>query len=182
MSRLGKLPIELKAGIQVKIENGIIIVKGPKGELKGKLNELVNIEISEKEIVVSVKNPSAKNDKSIWGLWRSLIQNMVLGVSQGFEKKLEINGVGYKAQAAGKKLILNLGFSNPVEFELPEGISATVEANVITISGIDKVLVGEVAANIRKIRKPEPYKGKGVKYIDEVIRRKEGKSAAKGEK
>lgn len=181
MSRLGKLPIEIKAGVQVKTEGDIVVVKGPKGELKEKLNNLVKVELTEKEIKVSVKNPENKNENSLWGLYRSLINNMVIGVTDGFEKKLEINGVGYKAQASGNKLLLNLGYSHPIDFVLPEGISASVEGNIITISGINKYLVGEIAAQIRKQRKPEPYKGKGIKYIDEVIIRKEGKTAAKGE-
>ncbi len=181
MSRLGKLPIELPEGSQAKIEDGFIIVKGPKGELKIKSSDLINVDISEKKIVVSVKNPEDKKQKSFWGLYRSLINNMVTGVTEGFEKKLEINGVGYRAQISGKKLTLNVGFSHPVEFNLPEGVAVVVEGNIITVSGIDKQLVGETAAQIRKIRKPEPYKGKGIKYVDEIVRKKEGKTAAKGE-
>lgn len=181
MSRLGKLPIELPDGTQAKIEGDFIIVKGPKGELKERTHELVKIEISEKEIVVSIKDITNKKEKAFWGLYRSLINNMVIGVNDGFEKKLEINGVGYKVALQGKKLILNVGFSHPVDFELPEGISATVEGNLITISGINKQIVGETAAQIRKVKKPEPYKGKGIKYIDEVIRRKAGKAAGKAE-
>lgn len=181
MSRLGKLPIELSAGTQAKIENGFIIVKGAKGELKTKVSNLVKIDISDKEIVVSVKDPENKKERSFWGLYRSLINNMVIGVTDGFEKQLEINGVGYRAQVSGKKLTLNVGFSHPVDYELPEGVTATVENNLITISGIDKQLVGETAAQIRKVRKPEPYKGKGIKYVDEIIRRKEGKTAGKAE-
>jgi len=181
MSRLGKLPIILTEGTQAKIENNFIIVKGSKGELKQELNDLVKVEVLEKEIKVSIKNEKVKKERAFWGLYRSLINNMVLGVETGFEKKLEVNGVGYRIALTGKKLILNVGYSHPVDFELPEGITGAVEGNVITISGIDKQLVGEVAAKIRKIKKPEPYKGKGIKYIDEVIRRKEGKTAGKGE-
>ncbi len=181
MSRLGKLPIEIPTGIQAKIENNFIIVKGSKGELKQELNNLVKVEVLEKEIKVSIKNEKVKKERAFWGLYRSLINNMVQGVETGFEKKLEVNGVGYRIALAGKKLTLNVGYSHPVDFELPEGITGAVEGNVITISGIDKQLVGEVAAKIRKIKKPEPYKGKGIKYIDEVIRRKEGKTAGKGE-
>ncbi|MCX6797716.1 MAG: 50S ribosomal protein L6 [Candidatus Falkowbacteria bacterium] len=179
MSRLGKLPIELPSGLQVKLESGFIIVKGAKGELRQAIHPAVVVEILEKEILVTVK-PEYKNASALWGLFRSLINNMVLGLSVGFTRKLEINGVGYRAAISGNKLNLNLGFSHPVEFILPAGISAIVEGNTITISGIDKKLVGETAARIRKIRKPEPYKGKGVKYSDEVIRRKAGKAAAKG--
>lgn len=181
MSRLGKLPIELPTGTQAKIDGEFIIVKGPKGELKTKLSNLVDVKIDEKEITVSIKDFKDKKERSFWGLYRSLINNMVLGVNEGFEKKLEINGVGYRAQASGKKITLNVGFSHPVEYDLPDGITAEVEGNVITINGIDKQLVGEVASQIRKIKKPEPYKGKGIKYIDEIIQKKEGKTAAKGE-
>ncbi len=180
MSRLGKLPISLPANTTAEIKDNKIIVKGPKGELNQDLHPLVKIEIGEKEIKVGVDRPNLKAEKSVWGLYRSLINNMVIGVNQGFEKKLEINGVGYRANVQGKKLVLNVGFSHPVEYNLPEGITATVEGNVITISGISKQLVGEVAAQIRRIRKPEPYKGKGIKYVDEVIRRKAGKAAVKG--
>ena len=180
MSRLGKMPIKLEAGVQAKIEDDFIIVKGPKGELKEKLHSLVIVEIGTEDIKVSVKNIANKKEKSLWGLFASLIKNMVIGVTEGFSKKLEINGVGYKAAASGNKILLNLGFSHPIDFQLPEGISAQVEGNIITLSGINKYLVGETAAQIRKIRKPEPYKGKGIKYIDEVILRKAGKTAAKG--
>ena len=176
MSRLGKLPIEIPQGTQVKIEDDFVIVKGPKGELREKINDTVKIEVSEKEVIISIKDIQSKKEKAFWGLYRSLISNMVEGVNSGFEKKLEINGVGYKVSLQGKKLVLNVGFSHPVDFELPEGISATVEANLITISGFDKQLVGETAARIRKVKKPEPYKGKGIKYVDEQIRRKAGKS------
>lgn len=181
MSRLGKLPIELTPGTQAKLENDIIVIKGPKGELKQKLASLVKVDISEKEIKVSVNNSENKKERALWGLYRSLIKNMADGVNQGYEKKLEINGVGYRASVSGNKLTLNVGFSHPVDFNLPEGITAQVEGNIITISGIDKQLVGEAAAQIRKIRKPEPYKGKGIKYTDEIIRRKVGKAAAKTE-
>lgn len=181
MSRLGKLPIELKSGTQATIDGNFIIVKGPKGELKQELHNMVNVNIEADKIIVTVNDKEDRKQRAFMGLYRSLINNMVMGVEEGFEKKLEINGVGYKAAAQGKKLVVNAGYSHPVEFELPEGISAQVEANVITVFGIDKQLVGETAARIRKIRKPEPYKGKGIKYVDEVIRRKEGKTASKGE-
>jgi large subunit ribosomal protein L6 len=181
MSRLGKIPIEFKPETQVKIEDDFIIVKGPKGELKQKLDKIVNVNIDGNKIVVSIGDNENKKAKAFMGLYRSLINNMVQGIEKGFEKKLEINGVGYRANLQGKKLIINAGFSNPIEFELPEGINAAVEGNVITVSGIDKQLVGETAARIRKIRKPEPYKGKGIKYADEIIRKKEGKAAAKSE-
>ncbi len=183
MSRLGKLPIEIPNGTEVKIQDDIVVVKGPKGELSQKINSLAKVEVKDreeggKEAVVSVYKEKEKRSRSMWGLYRQLINNMVKGVNEGFEKKLEINGVGYRASVSGNILTLNVGYSHPVEYKLPEGINAVVEKNVITISGIDKHLVGEVAAEIRKVRKPEPYKGKGIKYIDEVIRRKVGKTAA----
>jgi large subunit ribosomal protein L6 len=180
MSRLGKLPIELVSGTQAKIEGGFIVVKGPRGELKQQLHPLVKVDIGEKEIVISSLGKTRK-EIAFWGLYRRLIDNMVKGVVQGYEKKLEINGVGYRASVSGNKILLNVGFSHPVEYQLPEGIQASVEGNIITIIGIDKQSVGEVAAQIRKVRQPEPYKGKGIKYIDEVIRRKAGKAAAKSE-
>jgi large subunit ribosomal protein L6 len=179
MSRLGKLPIKIPAGTQVSIDKGIVTVKGPKGELKQELHRLVKIEITPEEINVKVKNENDKEERSLWGLFRALINNMVVGVNNGYEKKLEIKGVGYKVAVAGNKINLSLGFSHPIEFPLPIGISAVAEGNNLTISGIDKQLVGELAAQIRKLRKPEPYKGKGIKYSDEIIRRKAGKAAAK---
>ncbi|PIR93344.1 50S ribosomal protein L6 [Candidatus Falkowbacteria bacterium CG10_big_fil_rev_8_21_14_0_10_43_10] len=188
MSRLGKLPIEIPKGTEVKIQDGFIIVKGPKGELKQELNELVKAEIRDKEegggqeIAVSMAREAGKKSQAIWGLFRQLINNMVQGVNSGFEKKLEINGVGYRASVSGSSLNLNLGFSHPIEYKLPSGIRAEVEKNIITITGVDKQSVGEVAAQIRRLRKPEPYKGKGIKYLDEVIRRKSGKTAASAEK
>ncbi len=179
MSRLGKLPITIPSGTQVNLSNGSISVKGPKGELKQKIDNKVKVEIKDSEIIVSVSDKENKEQRAMWGLFRALINNMIIGVNSGFEKKLEIKGVGYKAMVNGNKLILNLGFSHPVDFLLPAGISASVEANTITISGFDKQLVGELSAQIRKLRKPEPYKGKGIKYSDEVIRRKAGKTASK---
>ena len=182
MSRLGKLPIEIPAGTKARIEGGFIIVNGPKGELKEKMHDQVKVIINEKEIIVDIVNKENKKEKALWGLYRSLINNMVTGVNKPFEKKLEINGVGYRAAVSGNTLLLNVGYSHQVEFILPKGISAIVEKNIITLSGIDKQAVGENAAQIRRVRKPEPYKGKGIKYIDEVIRRKAGKSSAKGGK
>jgi large subunit ribosomal protein L6 len=180
MSRLGKLPIILPAGVTVAFENNTLTVKGPKGELKREVKKPVVLTINEKEIVVSVEDSADQKQRAFWGLFRGLINNMVVGVSVGFIKKLEINGVGYRANVAGKVLNLSLGYSHPIVFNLPEGITATVEGNVIAISGIDNELIGNIAYKIRKFRKPEPYKGKGVKYETEVIRRKAGKSAAKG--
>ncbi len=181
MSRLGKLPIELKEGVEVKFDGGFVIVKGPKGELREKLHPKVKVEINNKEVKVSVSNPEEKNEKALWGLFASLIRNMVKGVKDGFEKKLEVNGVGFRAAVSGRKLVFNVGFSHPVEYNLPEGINASVDGNIITINGASKQSVGEVAAQVRRIKRPEPYKGKGIKYVEEVIRRKEGKTAAKTE-
>ena len=181
MSRLGKLPIDIIEGTEVKIEDNLVMVKGPKGELKQELHKLIKVEIKDNQVIVSVANPDNKKERSLWGLFRSLINNMVVGVNNGFEKKLEINGVGYRANLQGNRIVLSVGYSHPVEYGLPEGINAQIEGNIITINGIDKQLVGEVAAQIRKVRKPEPYKGKGIKYIDEVIRRKAGKAAVKAE-
>ncbi len=180
MSRIGKKPIEIPEGTQVRIDKGDIIVKGPKGELTQLLPLELEVSIKDNKLEVKPKKKT-KNSSALWGLFRSLIFNMIEGVNQGFEKKLEINGVGYRAALEGKKLVMSLGFSHPVEMEAPEGIEFNVEKNIITISGIDKQLVGQAAAEIRSKKKPEPYKGKGIKYIDEVIRRKAGKKAVGSE-
>lgn len=180
MSRIGKKPIEIPANVEIKLDGDLVVVKGPKGTLEQRIHPLVKVEVNEKEILVTVNKPENSEENALWGLFRSLIFNMVLGVTEGFEKKLEINGVGYKARVEGKgKLILNVGYSHQVDFAIDEGLECQVEGNIITISGIDKQSVGETAANIRKVRKPEPYKGKGIKYIDEIIRRKVGKAASK---
>lgn len=180
MLRLGKLPIKLPAGVSFTADSKEYTFKGPKGELRLALNKLIDAKIVGDDIIVSPYDKEAKNASAMWGLMWSLIRNSVEGVSVGFIKKLEINGVGYRAAVAGSQLNMSLGFSHPIEFKLPQGIKASVAANVITLEGADKALVGETAARIRKIRQPEPYKGKGVKYSDEVIRRKAGKAAAKG--
>ena len=180
MSRLGKLPIKLPAGVQVTINDKNVIFKGSKGELKIAQNPIIEVKTENNEIIIAPYDRAAKNASAMWGLVWSLSRNAVIGVSEGFGRKLEINGVGYRAAAVPGKLNMSLGFSHPVEFKLPVGITATVEGNVISLFGADKALVGETAAQIRKIRKPEPYKGKGIKYTDEVIRRKAGKAAAKG--
>lgn len=179
MSRIGKQLINLPAGVEVKIDDGVITVKGPKGELKQVIHEKVFIEVNDNVVSFKVEDENDKFQRSLWGLFGSLVSNMIEGVSKGFEKKLEINGVGFNAALNGNKLVLKVGFSHPVEFTIPDGITAKVEANKISISGIDKQLVGEVAAKIRKIKKPEPYKGKGIKYADEQVRRKAGKTAGK---
>ncbi|HCC22740.1 TPA: 50S ribosomal protein L6 [Candidatus Falkowbacteria bacterium] len=181
MSRVGKNPITVPAGVTVTIGDRQIQVKGPKGELTEKIHPDVIVTQKDQELLVTVKDENEQANRALWGLFRSLINNLVKGVTDGFSKQLEINGVGYRAEMRGADLILNLGFSHPVEFKLPESIKVVVEKNVLTISGSDKQLVGQVAANIRKIRKPEPYKGKGIKYVGEEIRRKVGKAAGKSE-
>jgi large subunit ribosomal protein L6 len=179
MSRLGKLPIKIPDGVEVKIGNRSVTVKGPKGELKREIMDCVKVEMKEGELNVSVARPEVKKEKAYWGLFRSLINNMVVGVSTGFSRKLEIIGVGYRVALAGQKLTFNLGYSHQIEFLLPAGITAVLEANTITLSGFDNHLLGNTAAKIRKLRAPEPYKGKGIKYAEEVILRKEGKTASK---
>lgn len=180
MSRLGKLPIILPAGVTATLSGNVLTVKGAKGELKQDFTADVAVKIEDNQILVSKNENGSKKAGAMWGLYRTLFANMVEGVSAGFVRKLEINGVGYRANVSGNTLNMALGFSHPVVFELPQGITALVEGNVITLNGFDKKLIGETAARIRKIRKPEPYKGKGVKYQEEVLRRKAGKSAAKG--
>jgi len=179
MSRIGRMPIAIPAGVTVEIaENNKVTVKGPKGTLERVLVPEMEIKVEGAEIIVTRPN-DLKRMKSLHGLTRTLINNMVVGVTSGYEKKLEVNGVGYRAAKSGKKLTLTLGFSHPVEMEDPEGIESTVEGNVITVKGIDKEKVGQFAAEIRDKRRPEPYKGKGIKYADEVIRRKVGKTGKK---
>lgn len=182
MSRIGKKAIPVPAGVEVRILDGAVEVKGPKGTLRRTLHPRVSASLAEggKEVAVAVAEPENVRDRALWGLFRMLIANMVAGVVSGFEKKLEVTGIGYKVGAAGGKLVFELGFSHPVDFPLPQGISASVDKNVITVSGVDKELVGEVAASIRRLRPPEPYKGKGIKYAGEVIRRKAGKAAKTG--
>ena len=179
MSRIGRMPIAIPAGVTVEVaENNKVTVKGPKGTLERVLAPEMEIKVEGAEVVVTRPN-DLKRMKSLHGLTRTLINNMVVGVTAGYEKKLEVNGVGYRAAKAGKKLTLSLGYSHPVEMEDPEGIESVVEGNVITVKGIDKEKVGQYAAEIRDKRRPEPYKGKGIKYADEVIRRKVGKTGKK---
>jgi large subunit ribosomal protein L6 len=176
MSRIGKKPIEIPSGVKVSFENNIFTVEGPKGKLTQKIHEKVSIEIKDNEIqVTNVDN--SKLSRSLHGLMRTLINNMIIGVTKGFEKKLEIVGVGYRCALKGKNLDLSLGFSHPVVVEPPKDVEFVVEGQTkITVKGIDKQVVGQVAANIRKLRKPEPYKGKGIRYAGEYILRKAGKS------
>jgi large subunit ribosomal protein L6 len=176
MSRVGKKPIEIPAGVTVTLNNSTVTVKGPKGELTRSFNP--DIEIKIEENLVTITRPSdAKEHRALHGTTRALIANMVEGVSKGFERKLELIGVGYRVQKQGNKLVLNVGYSHPVEFEPEAGLEIEVPANTkITIKGTDKERVGELAANIRQVRPPEPYKGKGIRYEGEFVRRKEGKT------
>ena len=179
MSRIGKMPIAIPAGVTVSVaENNKVTVKGPKGTLERVLAPEMEIKVEGSEVVVTRPN-DLKRMKSLHGLTRTLINNMVVGVTEGYTKTLEVNGVGYRASKSGNTLTLNLGYSHPVEMIDPEGIESTVEGNKITVKGIDKEKVGQYAAEIRDKRRPEPYKGKGIKYADEVIRRKVGKTGKK---
>ena len=179
MSRIGKMPIAIPAGVTVEVaENNKVTVKGPKGTLERVMAPEMEIKVEGAEITVARPN-DLKRNKSLHGLTRTLINNMVLGVTNGYEKKLEVNGVGYRAAKQGKKLTLNLGYSHPIEMQDPEGVETVVEGNNIIVKGIDKENVGQYAAEIREKRRPEPYKGKGIKYADEHIRRKVGKTGKK---
>lgn len=178
MSRIGRQPINIPEGVEVKIDGNNIVVKGPKGELTSRTIKNMDVFIKDNTIEVkpSVQNPDTQKQ---FGLQRTLIANMVTGVSEGFKKELEVNGVGFRAQMKGSALEMSLGFSHPIIYTAPDGVELSVNQNIITVSGIDKQMVGESAANIRSFKKPEPYKGKGIRYIDEYVRRKAGKAAAK---
>jgi large subunit ribosomal protein L6 len=177
MSKIAKKPVVLKPGVTVTLEGSKAKVNGPKGELSFNLPKGIKIEVVDNEINVSQEKKNSSETNALFGLTRSILNNLVIGVSDGFEKKLELTGVGYRAQAAGNTLTLALGFSHPVVIKEDGGITFAVAENIITISGIDKALVGNVAAKVRAIRPPEPYKGKGIKYVGEHIRRKVGKAA-----
>ncbi len=177
MSKIAKIPVVIKEGVSVSINNGQATIAGPKGSLSFVIPLGISVKEEEGKLIISQKEKNSEKTKALFGLARSLIFNMVDGVSQGFDKKLELSGVGYRAQAAGDTLTLSLGFSHPVVIKGANGISFSVSENVITVSGIDKALVGDTAAKIRAIRPPEPYKGKGIKYQGERIRRKVGKAA-----
>ena len=180
MSKIGKKAIEIPSGVTVTLgDKNKVSVKGPKGELEANFNAEINVEIKENEVIVAPWK-DAKRLYALWGLTRSLIANMIEGVVKGYEKKLELQGVGYKVALKGNDLDLALGFSHPILFPATDGIKFIVEKNIITISGIDKQSVGQVAAEIRKLRKPEPYKGKGVRYVGEQVRRKAGKKVGSG--
>jgi len=175
MSRIGKLPIDIPTGVTITVDSDNIVVKGPKGELLvPKLNE-VKVSINENQVIVN-RNNDEKIAKSQHGLQRALINNAVKGVSNGYEKKLEVNGVGFRVNGGGQSIEMLLGFSHPVKYQAPEGVNLTVDKMNIKVSGIDKQLVGQAAADIRSLKKPEPYKGKGIKYVDEVLRHKAGKA------
>lgn len=177
MSRVGKMPIAIPAGVTITVTpENVVTVKGPKGELVKAMHKDINIAVEDAQVVVT-RPSDVKEHRALHGLTRALLNNMVVGVSQGFSKTLELNGVGYRAQLQGKKLVMNLGYSHPVEVESVEGVDFKLDGTTkVIVEGIDKEKVGAVAANIRAWRKPEPYKGKGIKYSDEVIRRKEGKT------
>lgn len=178
MSRIGKRPIPFGKDVKVNLDGNLITVKGPKGELKREIHDTIKVDIDGDEIRVSALDDSRESG-ALHGLFGALINNMVTGVSQGFQKTLEIVGIGYRAELNGRTAVFNLGYSNPINFDLPDGIDAAVDKNKVILSGIDKDLLGRTAAKIRGLRPPEPYKGKGVKYADENIRRKAGKAGAK---
>jgi large subunit ribosomal protein L6 len=181
MSRVGRKPIEIPSGVEAKLETGRVIIKGPLGEMSQVVNPKLTVKRESNKLLVE-RPTNQKLYRELHGLTRNLIANMVIGVSKGYEKTLDITGVGFKAFAQGSNLMLNLGFSHPVVYPLPSGIKATVDAKQtqITLKGVDKQLVGQIAANLRSLKKPEPYKGKGIKYSNEVVQRKEGKAGKTG--
>lgn len=175
MSRIGKLPIEIPSGVTITVDSDKVNVAGPKGTLSVDLIDGITVKVEDNQVVVSRKNDEDEQ-KAKHGLVRSLINNAVIGVTKGFEKKLEVNGVGFRLSGGGQNIEMSLGFSHPVKYQAPAGITLTTDKMELTVSGIDKQAVGQVAAEIRSLKKPEPYKGKGIKYIDEVIHRKAGKA------
>lgn len=177
MSRIGKKPIIIPPGVTINVAGALVSAKGSKGELSLLLHSDMKIEIKNEIIVIVPREHSSKKAPAIWGLTRTLVSNMIIGITAGFEKVLEFEGIGYRVALEGSTLVMQLGFSHPVRFEAPKGITFAVQKNTITIAGIDKALVGEVAARIRALKLPEPYKGKGIRYRGEVIRRKSGKKA-----
>lgn len=178
MSRIGKLPIQIPGGVTITVDNGVITVAGPKGTLTQELLPEVTLTI-EDNLATLTRKSDEKIAKSRHGLMRALVANMVKGVTEGFEKKLEVNGVGFRVNGGGQAIEMTLGFSHPVKYQAADGVNLKVEKNLITVSGISKQQVGQVAAEIRSLKKPEPYKGKGIKYVDETIIRKAGKTGAK---
>jgi large subunit ribosomal protein L6 len=177
MSRVGKKPIQIPKDVSVILEDSILKVTGPKGTLQQTVSHPISFEMGENEVFVTPKE-QIKNVSAFWGLYRALLQNMITGVTEGFTKKLRIEGVGYRVALQGQTLVLNLGYSHPIEITAPEGIAFEVEKNTISVKGISKELVGQVSANIRSTRPPEPYKGKGVRYDDEFVRMKVGKKTS----
>lgn len=175
MSRVGQKPIEIPPNVEVKVKDRKVWVKGPKGELSQKIPPKIGVKVG-KKIIVSPQVETNRT-RALWGLTRSLISNMIQGVLEGFEKKLELRGVGYRAKKEGDHLVLQVGFTHPIKIKQPSGIEFSVKKNVITVSGIDKQMVGQLAAKIREIRPPEPYKGKGIRYVGEKVKRKVGKKA-----
>ena len=178
MSRIGKKPVAIPKGVDIALKGDLLTVRGPKGELKLQVHPNVKMNVENDHIAVSVTGEN-RELRSLHGLFRVLIDNMVTGVTQGFEKALEIVGVGYRAELKGRTAVFHLGYSHPINFELPQGIDAKIERTKIVLTGVDKELLGMTAAKIRSFRKPEPYKGKGIRYADEIIRRKAGKAGAK---
>ncbi|OGZ65478.1 MAG: 50S ribosomal protein L6 [Candidatus Staskawiczbacteria bacterium RIFCSPHIGHO2_02_FULL_43_16] len=182
MSRIGKKLIEIPPVVKVEIDGQNIKVSGPKGQLSAAIHQAIKAEVKDGKLFVMPKRELSTKDRGLWGLYRALIFNMVHGVEKGFEKKLEIEGVGFKAAVQGDELVMNLGFVNPVKIKKPQGIEFAVEKNVITVSGIDNQAVGQISAEIRQTKKAEPYKGKGIKYQGEKVRRKEGKKVVAAKK
>lgn len=177
MSRIGKKPIPIPKEVDIKIEGDLLTVKGPKGELKRRIHSDMRLSIDKEKIEVS-RPDETRDSRALHGLFRMLISNMVTGVTIGFERALEIVGVGYRVELNGRTAVFNLGYSHPIDFELPDGIDAKIDKTRITLSGIDKELLGMTSARIRSLRKPEPYKGKGIRYVGEVVRKKAGKAGA----
>ena len=177
MSRIGKKIIKIPSGVEVSVKEGKVIISGPKGQLERDLHKFVTVNIAEGKVTVDVVNKENKFERSLWGTFSAHIQNMIKGVTEGFKRQLEINGVGYKVALQGVDLKIDIGFSNPVIYKMPACVKAVVEKNLITLESINNELLGRVASEIRSIRKPEPYKGKGIKYFEETIRRKAGKTA-----
>ena len=176
MSRLGKQPVELPTGVEASVVDGMVAIKGPKGTLSQEVKDMVSVSVKDNAITL-VTTKDTIEARALWGTYASILRNLVTGVTEGYTKVLEIEGVGYRAEASGQKITLNVGFSHPVLLDVPEGLTCTVEKGVITITGIDKHAVGQFAANVRKVKKPEPYKGKGIHYVGEYIIRKQGKKA-----
>lgn len=176
MSRIGKQLIKLPAGVTTELKVDSVKIKGPKGELERKINPRVKVSLNNGAFMVDVANKEEKTERALWGTYAAHLKNMIKGVTEGFKKQLEINGVGYRAAMQGKDIKLEVGYSHPVIFKVPEKVKASVEKNLITLESIDKELLGQTAAELRIVKKPEPYKGKGIKYVDEVIRRKAGKA------